>query len=572
MHRVIRLWVRNVSFCIILAFLLTQIAAKSSSPCPLLHTSDEFTPTHCSSSSISFKASGRTIEGVLHQRKSLLVRVGYSFSDRVFQLGDGGEEEEQQNWPKLKFGWRTVSAVILGAVGAALSSAGGLGGGGLFVPLFNLLLQFDAKTSAALSNFMILGGSVANLYINLQQRHPILRQNPLIDFDVVLLLQPNMLLGISTGVMLNVILPDWVITALLAITLGYMTIHSFKGGLRRWKKESSQNRQQKISAENNVTLAYVTAPDFHHHHSSADISSSSDEDIAPASTDPLNIGAHNLAHNSADEDAEESLKSSKTRRSRGRLKKKLSDMVSEEMQNQEGEESYKDCSSFPVDKVVALAFTWLAFFIIQVLRGSKENQSILGIQACGFGYWILTLSQIPLAFGITAWTMKRLRENHGSRLSSEFTQEDGFVLTPESCMLLAWMALLAGLLGGLLGVGGGMIINPLLLTVGMIPQVTAGTCASMVFFSSSMSVVQFWLMGRVPLDYALSAAVLCAISSSAGVTLVHRAIDKFNRASIIVFSVTTVMGVSSVLMAGFGGYSVWQKYKSGAYMGFYNFC
>lgn len=127
-------------------------------------------------------------------------------------------------------------------------------------------------------------------------------------------------------------------------------------------------------------------------------------------------------------------------------------------------------------------------------------------------------------------------------------------------------------MGGLLGIGGGMIVNPLLLTVGMIPQVTAGTCASMVFFSSSMSVVQFWLMGCVPLDYALSAAVLCAIFSSAGVTLVHRAIDKYNRASIIVFSVTAVMGVSSLLMAGFGGFGVWEKYISGAYMGFHNFC
>jgi uncharacterized membrane protein YfcA len=94
----------------------------------------------------------------------------------------------------------------------------------------------------------------------------------------------------------------------------------------------------------------------------------------------------------------------------------------------------------------------------------------------------------------------------------------------------------------------------------------------MVFFSSSMSVVQFWLMGRVPVGYALTAALLCFLFSSVGVTLLHRAIAKYNRASLIVFPVATVMGVSAVLMAGFGGFSAWTKFQSGAYMGFHYPC
>lgn len=371
---------------------------------------------------------------VVHEGKPLL-RVEHSLPYRIFRLG----EEEQQHWPKLELGWRTVSAVILGGIGAALSSAGGLGGGGLFVPLFNLLLQFDAKTSAALSNFMILGGSLANLYINLRQRHPILRHKPLIDFDVVLLLQPNMLLGISTGVILNVILPDWVLTALLAITLAYMTIHSSRGALRRWKRETNQNRQRKIAAEK-PGVVYVRAPDFHHHHSGYETSSSSDDD-GPSSTDAL-------THLADQSDAEDGLRSG-SGHSVG-----FTVWRSQSEQNESqgvpspvpflrfGDESSRSGPSMPVDKVLALAFTWLAFFVIQVLRGSKGNQSFLGIEACGFAYWLLTLSQIPLAFGVTAWTVGRLR---ASSLGAEFIQEDGFVLTPHFCTLLAWMALVAGM-------------------------------------------------------------------------------------------------------------------------------
>jgi uncharacterized membrane protein YfcA len=38
-------------------------------------------------------------------------------------------------------------------------------------------------------------------------------------------------------------------------------------------------------------------------------------------------------------------------------------------------------------------------------------------------------------------------------------------------ILFPTMAFLAGMLGGMLGIGGGMIINPVLIEVGMHPQV-----------------------------------------------------------------------------------------------------
>lgn len=46
---------------------------------------------------------------------------------------------------------RVIAASFISFVGAALANAGGVGGGGLFVPMFNLFLGYDAKTSTALS-------------------------------------------------------------------------------------------------------------------------------------------------------------------------------------------------------------------------------------------------------------------------------------------------------------------------------------------------------------------------------------------------------------------------------------
>jgi hypothetical protein len=46
---------------------------------------------------------------------------------------------------------KNIAATTVSFIGGALANAAGVGGGGLFVPMFNLLLGFDAKTATSLS-------------------------------------------------------------------------------------------------------------------------------------------------------------------------------------------------------------------------------------------------------------------------------------------------------------------------------------------------------------------------------------------------------------------------------------
>jgi hypothetical protein len=218
-------WSLTVIATLVLLLLLSNISIADSS----------------SESAITRPTSSSTAEKHQYSAASDLRHL-YGYGDdvsviiqRMFSF-EGGEKGE--NWPKLQLNWQLVVAIVLGAVGASLCSAGGVGGGGLFIPIFNLLLGFDVKAAAALSNFMILGGSLANVGWNIQQVHPHQPEKPLIDFDVALLLQPNMLLGISIGVICNVLLPAWFITLEFVLILGYTTIRSLRSGLIRWKNET----------------------------------------------------------------------------------------------------------------------------------------------------------------------------------------------------------------------------------------------------------------------------------------------------------------------------------------------
>lgn len=61
-----------------------------------------------------------------------------------------------------------------------------------------------------------MGAAGSAVYYNLRFRHPTL-DLPIMDYDLALLFQPMLMLGISIGVAFNVIFAEWMITAILVI-------------------------------------------------------------------------------------------------------------------------------------------------------------------------------------------------------------------------------------------------------------------------------------------------------------------------------------------------------------------
>lgn len=57
---------------------------------------------------------------------------------------------------EMEFGWRLVLGTVIGFFGSALGSVGGVGGGGIFVPMLSLIIGFDPKSSTAISKCMQL--------------------------------------------------------------------------------------------------------------------------------------------------------------------------------------------------------------------------------------------------------------------------------------------------------------------------------------------------------------------------------------------------------------------------------
>ena len=80
------------------------------------------------------------------------------------------------------------------SLGLMIAASGGIGGGGIVVPLLILVLGFQPKHAVALSNFTILGSSLTNMVLNVMKTHPV-ADRPLVDWDLILVMEPLTMAG-----------------------------------------------------------------------------------------------------------------------------------------------------------------------------------------------------------------------------------------------------------------------------------------------------------------------------------------------------------------------------------------
>eukprot|EP00775_Hariotina_reticulata_P001221 gene1221-1560_t len=116
------------------------------------------------------------------------------------------------------------------------------GGGPVLVPVYLALGHFAHYTAVALSNSTILAGSCANVLCNARKRHPF-KNKPMVDWDLILLMEPPTLLGAIAGSYINKLLPVWISHILLAVLLTLMTIRVVQRACRIYHRESAAHAQ-----------------------------------------------------------------------------------------------------------------------------------------------------------------------------------------------------------------------------------------------------------------------------------------------------------------------------------------
>lgn len=389
--------------------------------------------------------------------------------------------------------------------GLLLAAGGGIGGGGILVPVYILILDFPVKQAIPLASVTVLGGAVANNILNSVKRHPNHPSRPLTDWDLILLLEPMTMFGTLVGADLNDFLPESVIVVLLLLLLTVTAYKTLVKANALYEKESIALQREMESAAKNDEAQ------------DDDVSLLLDSDEEKVNTLPRTV------YGATDSD---NVPVSKLELSR------------QETSFEDQHQAWTDAT-----KLTALFAVVTA---INLFKGGPEaGGGPVGVQVCDKTcFWmsevIMLLVIVVFTVNARASLLRRLKS--GGPVTSDIQWDETNTVTYPA------LGIAAGLVAGLFGIGGGIVKGPLMLALDVHPAVASATSASMILFTSSTACISYSVFGLLVYDYADVCILIGFVSTLAGQTAMALLMRRYQRNSYIGYSIGLVVAISAVCM------------------------
>ena len=124
---------------------------------------------------------------------------------------------------------------------------------------------------------------------------------------------------------------------------------------------------------------------------------------------------------------------------------------------------------------------------------------------------------------------------------------DEIVYSGASLNRIMFCAFFGGIVNAL-GLGGGVIFNPMLLHLGICPQAVTATGMYMILFSSTSTTVAQIFFGGLPIQLALWISMWSVVAIFISLKIIKKVIDRFNKPSIVVIVLASVLGLSAIMV------------------------
>lgn len=457
---------------------------------------------------------------------SFMIRtdVGWGFAS---ELGRRLAESYSRHKDLLPLDYSDFWGAIFVSFGLLIAASGGIGGGGVLVPLLILVYGFSPKYAIPLSNFTIVGSSITNMVLNLPKRHPN-ADRPLVDWDLILVMEPLTMAGAVVGAICSKILPDWLLVSSLVVLLAFTSHRTITKGISQYQKETKYFEDLKRSE---LSKALTQEQD---NQQTAETKGLLDDDEEDDDEDDEEEG-------NKQELIKE--KAEKTKQSAAKAAAAIDPELAALLESER---------STPWDKVRLVTGMILAVIVLNLIKGGSGGSSFpspLGIECGGMAYWgvtglvfvlIIVVSLRMRSMLVDKWRLKR-------RLNFRYVEGD-VEWNPRNTIVYPCICFFAGFFAGLFGVGGGIVKGPLMLEMGVNPLVASGTVAVMIMYTSVAATTMFMAFGTLTWDYAIFLFVLGLMCTAVGQLGVGYLVKKYQRVSLVSFSIGAVVALSTLLM------------------------
>ena len=497
------------------------------------------------------------------------------------------EETDLQEQHKNLFPFSTRDALgfVLASLGLMLAAGGGIGGGGILVPIYILILNFPAKHAIPLSNVTVFGGAVANTILNVRKRHP-LADRPLIDWNIIMIMEPFTILGSLLGANLNKLLPEKVIVILLVILLSLTACKTLRKAVKLYETETyfkvdDTDTSDKENHQVDLVELGTTSPTLPVPKRSLSRGASSDSGTLTnarllqqgylfrrSSSVPLSTVHDNVSDETPPESRSVVNTPKKYLNSESSLGLDVQACTNSievlQSRNPNLVRILEEERRFSVSYVCSIVGLFLFVLIINILKGGGAFPSPLGIECGSLSFWI---AQATIALVICVFDCKaRSSLLHRTRLKRDAGYqylESDIEWNEHSTVIYPLLSGFAGFTAGLFGIGGGIVKGPLMLALGVHPAVASATSACMILFTSFTATTSFAVFGLLVPDYGWFCLLTGFVATLVGQTIMSMVIERHQRCSYIAFCIGGVVMLSAICMTVESAISINKGKESG---------
>jgi uncharacterized membrane protein YfcA len=363
------------------------------------------------------------------------------------------------------FLWNDLVAMVIWFFVAGVAIACGVGGGGIYVPLGVLVLQFSPKQASGLSQCSIFGATLGGLVLNAQSKHPnehitdapgeldeegrslqvelsarakrsysgTFYTRPVIHYDMVLFLAPVEIGGALVGVIVQTLLPNWLYLILAVLVLSFT---SYKTYGKFWATRQKENEAKRLAAQMELEEEEEKETEGGE--------ALDEEGFLMEDKNGSKIGerATDVVDNSDASQSERSTQFQDTIALAALRKMYLE----------------ADMRQFPKEKILALLLVWVVLFILTLLRGGKGVPSLIGVTCESVWYGVLIAMQFTWLLCAVVFFGRKLLLLQKERVAVQYPfQKEDPVWNNSALAFYGLCTFAAGVVSGLIGIGGGMV-------------------------------------------------------------------------------------------------------------------
>jgi len=430
---------------------------------------------------------------------------------------------------------KIVGGILL-YLSCTISSAGGIGGGGLNVPIFLVVFGYTYQQAVVFSLCTVLGNYISQVYVNWRKRHPYDPRRPLIYWDAVLLLLPAQLGGSNIGVIIAKIFPEGVLIILAMVVLLFAGYKSFRKGRKYWLEESQ--RQIRPIPRGPLSTVYEESDE----EEDAEDEGIDSDNGRERSREYLLLNSNDVTGGNSGSGGSYSAVHSSTNAPTTTNNNKEDELVPSSRLSE---------VSFRGSEVHGLQLPWPTLRVLGalwVLYACLYTILTVAVRVCSASYWsLLGASYVPLA-GTVLWGLAYVTRKQVADPGSVLPGDINVAISPSGPLSAPLAAFVIGMLCTLLGIGGGELMGPLLLSLGSLPQVVSATTSSMSFLNTSSNIVHYAILGQIQPEFFAVFFSIGAVGGVCGRAFYAHVSKRYGRPSITIFVLLSVLFISVLLL------------------------